>query len=209
MNASSPMDNERIEWAVASCASPGETTSGDLHLVTTFPGGALAAVVDGLGHGAEATAAAQAALDVLAAHVGEPVIPLVERCHAALKTTRGAVMTVVSFNFDEDTMSAVGIGNVETVLMHADKAAVPRCESVLQRGGIVGDQLPAMRACVFPVQPYDVLLFATDGIHEGFWERVNAADPLPRLVNQILEQSFRGSDDALVLAIRYLGKPAD
>jgi negative regulator of sigma-B (phosphoserine phosphatase) len=203
----SSMDTQQVEWAVASRPSPGEDISGDLHLVKTFPGGALAAVVDGLGHGEEATVAAKAAIDVLSAHANEPVIPLVERCHAALKNTRGAVMTVVSFSFEKNTMTALGVGNVEAILLHADRAAVPISESVLQRGGIVGDQLPAMRVSVFSVQPDDVLLFATDGIREGFWEQVSAADSLPQLVNRILGQSFRGFDDALVLAVRYLRNP--
>ena len=47
-----------IEWGVASRALPGETRSGDLHVVESFAGGALVAAVDGLGHGEEAADAA-------------------------------------------------------------------------------------------------------------------------------------------------------
>ena len=48
-----------IEWAVATQPLPGPSVSGDLHLVEPFAHGALVAVVDGLGHGDEATAAAR------------------------------------------------------------------------------------------------------------------------------------------------------
>jgi len=50
-----------IEWGVATLALPGETQSGDRHLVKPVGSTVLVAVVDGLGHGAEAATAAQAA----------------------------------------------------------------------------------------------------------------------------------------------------
>jgi hypothetical protein len=206
MNPAS-METPLLEWDTAARSSPGEATSGDLHLVTMFPGGALAAVVDGLGHGADATQAARVAVEVLGAHATEPVIPLVKRCHGALKSTRGVVMTVVSFNFAAGTVSALGIGNVETVLVRANRATVPPRESVLLRGGIVGDQLPALHASDFEVRTGDVILFATDGIREGFGEHLDISDPPRQLAGRILDQGFRGNDDALVLAIRYLGTP--
>ena len=44
-----------IEWASAGMPLSGNhNESGDLHLIARFPDGALAAVMDGLGHGPEA-----------------------------------------------------------------------------------------------------------------------------------------------------------
>src|SRR3989442_1880853 len=83
-----------IEWGVASLALPGEAESGDRHLVKPVGTGVLVAVVDGLGHGAEAAAAAQAAVAALERHATESPVPLVERCHRALQGTRGVVMSV-------------------------------------------------------------------------------------------------------------------
>jgi len=51
--------NAPIEWAVAELAQPGQSESGDRHLVLPTPDGGLVAVVDGLGHGAEAANAAK------------------------------------------------------------------------------------------------------------------------------------------------------
>src|SRR5256885_6028210 len=83
-----------IEWGVASLALPGEAESGDRHLVKPVGTGVLVAVVDGLGHGAEAAAAAQAAVAALERHATESPVPLIERCHRALQGTRGVVMSV-------------------------------------------------------------------------------------------------------------------
>lgn len=194
-----------IEWNVASRALPGEPTSGDLYLVRPRSDGALVAVVDGLGHGSEAAGAARRAIDTLNAHAEESIIALVQRSHDELKTTRGAAMTVAVFNNRENTVTALGIGNVEAALLRANPAANPPHESVLMRGGVVGYQLPVLRASVFPIYPGDLMVFATDGIRNGFTENINFGESPQRLAERILEQNFRGVDDALVLAIRYAG----
>src|SRR2546429_1989949 len=83
-----------IEWGVATLALPGQTQSGDLHLVKPVGSTVLVAVVDGLGHGAEAATAAQAAVAALERHATESPVPLLQRCHRALQGTRGAVVSV-------------------------------------------------------------------------------------------------------------------
>src|SRR5262245_31289366 len=87
-----------LEWHSAAQPIGGQTVSGDLHLVQEFDQGILLAVVDGVGHGDEATAAARAAIAILQEQAQESVIVLVRRCHEALKQTRGVVMTLVSLN---------------------------------------------------------------------------------------------------------------
>src|SRR5690349_16912748 len=112
-----------LDWGVAARALPGERASGDLHLVETFPGGVLVAVVDALGHGEEAAIAAQLAVATLAKHAAEPVDALMQRCHLALRRkTRGVVMSLASFDAAERTMTWLGVGNVEGFVYAADPA---------------------------------------------------------------------------------------
>jgi serine/threonine protein phosphatase PrpC len=207
MNNSTLQQNHLLEWCAAARALPGLELSGDLHLVTPYDKGMLAAAVDGLGHGSEATAAAQAAIDVLKEHAGESIITLVKRCNEALRTTRGAVMTIVKFNMKEETATALGVGNVETVLLRANPAVNPPRENILLRSGLVGYQVPELHASVFSIHKGDLMVFATDGIQDDFYDHLNAGEPVQQLADRILEQKFRGTDDALVLAVRYLGKP--
>src|SRR2546426_10933736 len=81
-----------IDWGVATLALAGQTESGDHHLVKPVGRGVLVAAVDGLGHGAEAAAAARAAVTALDRHAAEFLIPGVPKCHEALIRTRGVVM---------------------------------------------------------------------------------------------------------------------
>jgi phosphoserine phosphatase RsbX len=196
-----------IEWGVATLALPGEAQSGDLHLVKPIGTGVLVAVVDGLGHGAEAATAAQAAVAALERHATESPIALIERCHRALKGTRGVVMSVALFARPERSMTWLGVGNVEGLLLYGDSAArsgSPRT-SLVTRGGIVGSELPRPHPVVLPIAAGDTLIFATDGIREGFAEALPPEATPQQLADQILARHGKGTDDALVLVARYLG----
>jgi serine phosphatase RsbU (regulator of sigma subunit) len=205
MTATSPQRQQVLDWSVASRALPGQAVSGDLHVVAPWRDGMLIGVLDGLGHGAEAIAAARIAAAVLEQHAGDAVIALVQHCHRALRNTRGVVMTLASLNTLDDTLTVIGIGNVETVVHRANPAANPRRESVLLRGGVVGYQLPALHASIVPMTPGDLVVFATDGVREDFSDLINPQEPIPQLVDRILAKKFRGNDDGLVLGCRYLG----
>lgn len=197
-----------IEWGVATLALPGETQSGDLHIVQHFPGGTLAAVVDGLGHGEEAAAAAKIAVEVLKQHSDESVIPLIKRCHLDLKRTRGVVATLASFNIHDETMTWLGVGNVDAQLFHRDldsSGPVVLSETILLRGGVVGYHLPSLRAAVISVVPGDVVILSTDGIYNFFAPDLNLNDPPQQIADHILARHAKGTDDALVLVLRYLG----
>lgn len=194
-----------LEWSTAFRARPGESVCGDAYVVARHEHGMLAAAIDGLGHGEPAATAAQIAQSVLTAHAGEPVDTLLQRCHRALRETRGAVMTLVSFEAQTRRLTALGVGNVEAVLCRADPAAQRQRETVLLRGGIVGYKLPLLRVEAMAVAPGDVMVFATDGIHGDYADTIRAGEPLPQMVDRILGAKLRGNDDGLVLACRYLG----
>jgi serine phosphatase RsbU (regulator of sigma subunit) len=194
-----------LEWTVAARPRRGETASGDVAVVRPFRHGALVAVIDGLGHGEEAAHAARLAATELEAHAPESVIALIRRCHTALRGTRGVVMSLASFNALDDTMTWLGVGNVEGLLVRAASAPEPLRETVLLRGGVVGYELPPLQALVVPVTPGDCLVFATDGVRNAFTATVSANGKTARQAEDLLSRYAGETDDALVLVARYLG----
>ena len=192
-----------LEWGVADRPMPGETESGDQYLVQPLPAGTLVAVVDGLGHGAAASAAAKTAVATLRDHAEEPLIPLVNRCHHALRDTNGAVISLAWFQSGDQTLTWLGVGNVECLLLRADATARPERVCLLPRGGVVGYQIPPLRATVVPVAPNDLLLLATDGIHGHFTERLNVNDSPQQIADDIMSHYGKETDDALVLVARF------
>jgi phosphoserine phosphatase RsbX len=194
-----------VDWAVATLALEGESESGDLHAVFPFEGGALVAAIDGLGHGPEAAVAARSAADALERQPGQPVMELLSRCHESLRGTRGAVITLASFDVRRATMCWVGVGNIEGTLLRAEPGEGRPRESVMLVGGVPGHQLPNLRANELPVSPGDTLVLATDGVRGGYLDLVDASDPPQQLADHLLAEYGKGTDDALVLVARYLG----
>jgi serine/threonine protein phosphatase PrpC len=199
---SRPIVEERpaIAWGWAGQAL--EDVSGDRHVVVAFPGGALVALLDGLGHGPEAAEAASAAAPVLAAQPCAPLETLIHRCHDALRGTRGAVMTVASIRTSDSSLTWVGVGNVDAVLLN-DRGG--RGNAMSSRGGVVGYQLPALREATLRIVAGDVLIMTTDGIRAGFSTEL-ALDDDPQLIAESLVARFAtGTDDAHAVVARYLG----
>src|SRR5260221_7180858 len=198
-------EQKLLDWSVAARPMPGQSVSGDLHLVKRFDRRVLVVVIDGVGHGEEAAAAARAAAIILDNYPDEIIISLVKRCHEALVKTRGVVLTLAELDTMNSTMTWLGVGNVEGRLFRADPGANHPIERVLLRGGLVGCQLPALQASVIPVAAGDVLILATDGIHAAFEERINFKEAPRQIADSILSRHFKGNDDALVLVGRYHG----
>jgi len=196
--------NEMIEWGVAGRPIRGEVESGDLHVVAPFEGGVLTAAIDGLGHGPEAAQAARRAADVLAGDPTLPVRRLIERCHTALRSSRGAVMTVAALDVQREQLTWSAIGNVEAVLHRADEGA-PR-EMIVPRGGVVGYQMPSLREATLTIAQGDVLVFATDGVSHDFILDPPSRTPAQGYASRLLDSYAKDNDDALVLVVRYLGR---
>jgi serine phosphatase RsbU (regulator of sigma subunit) len=192
-----------VDWGVASVALDGDPVSGDLHVVAEFEGGALIGAIDGLGHGQEAAVAARESANLLQAHAAESLELLVRQCHDALRKTRGAVMTLASFDRRGDCMTWLGVGNVDGVLVRADRLAR---HAVSTRGGVVGYKLPPLRVDSLSVEVGDTLILATDGVRGGFADDAEIFRDPRDLARSIVGRYGKGSDDALVLVARYRGR---
>ncbi len=195
-----------FEWGVAMRPLTEQAVSGDKYLITPSPSGILVAVLDGLGHGEEAARAAEIAVATLEKNTHQSVISLFAICHKALLKTRGVVMSLASFDMRDQTMSWVGVGNVEGILLRAREDLKPVCESLLLRGGVVGYQLPPLRVSVLPVMEGDLLAFATDGIRGAFPEGLSLVAPSQQNADRILSGFGKETDDALIFVLRFRGK---
>jgi hypothetical protein len=191
-----------VEWAAIGCPIPGETSSGDGHLVVRGASRTLIAVMDGLGHGPEAHRATTAAIAVIAEFPDASLPSLFELCHGALRRTRGVVMTIASIAADGQ-MEWMGVGNVEAIVVRS--LAPYAHEAIVTRGGVVGYRMPSFHLGGTHLDAGDVLVMATDGIRSGF---ISSVDPVlsPEIIaSRILEEHGRGNDDALVVVARYEG----
>lgn len=194
-----------VDYGVAARALAGETESGDACLVAPFPGGLLVGAIDGLGHGPEAAEVSRIAVATLKANPGSPVIDLVKICHEALRRTRGVALTLASFQETPSTLTWIGVGNVEGTLFRIDRNAAQPRDTLMPRGGVVGYQLPPLRAASHRVHAGDVLVLATDGIAGSFYNVSPIGRAPQEMAEEILQRYGKSTDDALVLVATYLG----
>ncbi|HEV2489088.1 MAG TPA: SpoIIE family protein phosphatase [Candidatus Acidoferrales bacterium] len=194
-----------VESGVAISTLHGQKEPGDSHVIVEAAPRILFAVIDGLGHGEEAAEAAEIAASVIREFRHESVIPLVQRCHELLRGTRGVVMSLGSINSQENTVTWLGVGNVEGLLLHRDSYGTLIRETMTLRGGVVGDRLPNLFAGVFPLSPGDTIVLVTDGIRGDFADDLPLRESVQGIADYILARFSRGTDDALALVIRYWG----
>jgi serine/threonine protein phosphatase PrpC len=160
--------------------------------------GCLLAVIDGLGHGAEAAEAAQEGLRVLGEAPDAPLVELFARLDDRLLATRGAAIGLV--RLQAGRLVHAGIGNTRTLRLRG-----PACTRLPSQNGIVGGGT-RLRAPLnaLDLEPGDWLLLFTDGLAETLslsvslpeWERD------PTLLCEHLMRRWRSPrDDAAVLAL--------
>jgi serine phosphatase RsbU (regulator of sigma subunit) len=207
MASGTGVERDILEWGVASAPLAGQVASGDLHLVRRFSDGGLIAAVDALGHGPEAARAAQRAVEVLGASPRDPIAELIRRCHHALTGQRGVVLSLASFEVSTGMMTWAGVGNVEGVLIRGGATRRASRSGLVVIGGIVGGDLPEIRPQQLPVEPGDLVVFATDGVRREFVDAIEPGSMPARLASDLLARFSKGTDDALVVVARYLGPP--
>lgn len=190
-----------MEWAAAVLPFPGERQCGDQFVACERRGGFLAAVIDGLGHGERAAAAALRAKSCIEEADTDDLVALVRACHERLKGTRGAVMTLALVG--ADAVRWLSVGNVEGALHGIGR----KRDTVVQRSGVVGERLPTLLASQTTVVQGDLLLLASDGV------LLPAGGPpyvgsVQAIADGLLAAHRRKNDDALVLVARHLGSGA-
>lgn len=189
----------------SSKALRGEHISGDTYAFVEFLDGVLVVTIDGLGHGSEAAKASKRAAETVLACTEDNIVSIVKQCDEQLRETRGVVMSIASFNAIDNTMTWLGVGNVEAYLLRVDRSKHEK-PYLIMRGGVVGYSLPALRADTIAVSSGDTLVMATDGIRSGFSDILDPKIPPQEMADTIMAGYAKENDDAMVVAVRWVGR---
>jgi hypothetical protein len=178
---------------------PGFVECGDAFVIELRQGGAsLIAVVDGLGHGREASQAAQAAARTVLDRRDLPLAEILRHCDQQLHSTRGAAMGVLRLEAD-GSGEFCGIGNIEVQSLSGQPAGV------FCLPGIVGHSLRTLRTMPFTMQNGDIYCLHTDGVSS----RANLRRCLPgdpeTVARCIVDGWGRPHDDATAVVLGYGG----
>ncbi|MBK8239650.1 MAG: SpoIIE family protein phosphatase [Deltaproteobacteria bacterium] len=181
-----------LEFGATVRAYPGEACSGDAAVIHNDADAVLFGVVDALGHGTAAAAAANRATELLSGtSLREPIATIVRELDLGLRGGRGAAAMLCLVRGDE--LEGCGVGNVElrTIGMRIGVVTTP---GVLGRG-------PAVRPRTFAARlvPGVRMVVFSDGVSGRLRADHRRALAAQAASAALLEEWGRETDDAAVL----------
>jgi anti-sigma regulatory factor (Ser/Thr protein kinase) len=169
-------------------------------------GGSTVAVVDGIGHGVYASAAADVAMFTLAQDPAD-LDGYLSRANAAMRETRGAVLAVCRLEPDRGELRCLSVGNVSGGILHGGQQ-----RTLASFRGVVGtaDAPPRAKITCCPWLPGATLVLWTDGLTR----RIDLASYAglftqdPAVAAAALHRDHSNDrDDATVMVVRNEAQP--
>ena len=199
------MDTPRLEQtgldiAAATRHHPGMDVNGDAYVIAHWPTGALAGVIDGVGHGRPAAQASKNARCYIQQNCKRSVQDLFRGVAHCCRATRGVVMALVKFDWSSGKMTVGSVGNVEV-----------RCKGwrekprLALRRGILGARAPEPMVTEHEWNPGAVVVLHSDGIRANWsWQEFPEMERQPacRTARDMLAELIGTRDDATVLVVK-------
>lgn len=157
-----------------------------------------ALLIDGLGHGEQAEAAARAGETVFAQQPFAALETQLADMHQAMQGSRGGAVAVAQFD-GEQRLDFAGIGNIGAVLLGAEQG-----RGLASHPGILGVQFRKAHVFSFPEANGQLLVLFSDGL-QSRWNLGDYPGLIhrhPAVITAVLHRDHcRGRDDVTVLAI--------
>ena len=201
---SGPRRTDALATGVILQEKSGEAVCGDAWTVLPARGRIVVFVVDGLGHGPDAAAAARAAIESAEKNAHREASEIMDAVHGAMRPTRGGAGAVALLKPESELCVFCGIGNIAASI-RGDGVT----RSMVSHNGTLGHQVRKVQEFQYPFPKGSLLIMHSDGI-ATHWDL--AAYPgiegrHPALVSAALFRDHsRGRDDLTVLALRNGGE---
>jgi serine/threonine protein phosphatase PrpC len=153
---------KRLRFGIASRPASDMVANGDAYVIEEWNGQTLLVVIDGLGHGEEASTASKNAKDYILENHAMDIEQIVLGLHKHLRETRGAVAELVRIDRVEHRLLFCGIGNAEVRIV-----SEPPMHPV-SLDGILGMNLRKVRNFQYSYNSLRAVVLHSDGISSRF-----------------------------------------
>jgi anti-sigma regulatory factor (Ser/Thr protein kinase) len=177
-----------------------EEACGDAWVLHQAGDRALIMLVDGLGHGPDAAEASAVAVGIFEEYTQNGPAELVERMHAAMHSTRGAVVAVIEILWNQHTLRYAGVGNTSGRIL-SDGAV----RNLVSRNGTVGIDVRKIDEVSYPWPEDGLLILHSDGLatHWNLDDYPGLRGRHPALIAGVLFRDYnRIRDDSTVVVMR-------
>lgn len=179
----------------------GEEECGDNWIFQKKARGGRLTMADGLGHGPGAADASRAAVRTARERIDESGPELLERIHAALRSTRGAAVAVAEIEPDSRVLRFAGIGNISAAVI-PPSGPIRRLAS---GAGTAGHQYRKILEFSCPWEAGSMLLMHSDGLQTqwSFEPYPGLIERHPSLITGVFFRDYaRSRDDVTVVVAR-------
>lgn len=188
-----------MKYGIVLRPKPTRTVTGDAYTIREEEGSVLLGLADGLGSGDEAARAARLAVACIEEHAFLPLVEILQRCHFALRNTRGVVLGLLRVDFGAGQVRFAGVGNIGIHALTREPF------HPISYNGIVGYRLPRVHEFVAPYHPGDLFVLYSDGINGAFHtnESLLRTGQDPQEIAETIARIYgRPDDDVSVLVAR-------
>ena len=153
--------DSRAKTFVGAVVKPiaGEEVAGDAWAFRERDGRLALIVADGLGHGLMAARASAEAISAFRRDSESAPIAVLNRVHAALRSTRGAAVAVADIDPAQGVVRYAGIGNISGVMVRPDKPL-----SMVSHNGTAGFHIPRLQEFLYPLPEEALIVMHSDGL---------------------------------------------
>lgn len=188
-------------WEIGLRTRPmlGEHHCGDLALALEMADGLLVALVDGTGHGENASLAAERVRAHLMSWASGELRTLMQGAHQALLGTVGAAASLLFVSSRLKHARYLGVGNTG-LARRSGGSWRP-----VSKDGMLGHRLPTLLEQGADLAPGDVLVLWTDGL-SGMPDAVSARDTLrgaQDMADALVQRQGKSHDDAGCVVLRW------
>lgn len=192
---------EQVEVSSLVLPKPGEDLCGDGFYFKRSKTHLKVFLGDGLGHGAEAAKAVNAAIDAFRICAENDPVAIIRDMHISVRKSRGLVASIAIFDFGEKTWSICGVGNISTKIN-----SFTNSRNYIAHNGIIGHNIPnTMKNQIVPYEAGQVLIMCSDGLKTR-WELIKYPGilkyDLSVLTAALYKDHTRNNDDASVAAVK-------
>jgi len=183
----------------------GEEVAGDAWAFRERDGRLALIVADGLGHGLMAARASAEAISAFRRDSESAPIAVLNRVHAALRSTRGAAVAIAEIDPTQGVVRYAGIGNISGVIVRSDRPL-----SMVSHNGTAGFHIPRLQEFLYPLPEEGLIIMHSDGLttnwnldhYPGLRRRH------PSIIAGVLyRDASRSRDDVSVVAARITRAP--
>ncbi|WP_020528300.1 SpoIIE family protein phosphatase [Flexithrix dorotheae] len=177
----------------------GEDFCGDAVAIEELKDETKILLLDGLGHGPEASLASRNAVKIFKENAQENLVELLQLMDKGIKGSRGCVLGMARFLKKENKLQYIGIGNISAFIKKTSGRKV-----FISYPGIVGNQVKKYKMLEEEFNKGDTLLMHSDGIRDcGLLNLEPLRNQIPIIMaSAIFSKQARINDDSSILVFK-------